>query len=459
MSLAELRNSHAPRGLADSRLRQFQTFLSNAIESADKGNFDTAARMARAAVGECDTISGCVSLAQLFHLIGELTDARRLYMQILEKDPVNPLAHIGILDLSVRWADSRERDEMLLPGGKPDEDRDAFHRAIAREAWAWLANRNLFSQQRKEEQGAGPYVGAYIGGVGRSGTTMMVSLLDQHSVFAGFDETKLVDHPSFLHAPHQLYVAGDRCQWVEQFKQQMTHEFFSWDIGHNSLADGFLPEEATELRNTPHGQRQGNLRGLHRWFNRDEVDRALATLSGIERVKSLHEAHVRLGDMMTHLYQVYADRRGKRLWIEKTPGNSASCLFLFACTPRMKLINLIRDGRDVAVSVVKRPWGPATHCDAVDWWANQVTHSLILQSILPPNTVLNLRYEDLVESYPQTLACISEFLGIEVEPAVVNFPTSRTSLGSFRRAFSAEEMAYVADQYQPLFDLLGYEVS
>jgi hypothetical protein len=81
--------------------------------------------------------------------------------------------------------------------------------------------------------------------------------------------------------------------------------------------------------------------------------------------------------------------------------------------PRSKFIHVIRDGRDVASSVVKEKWGPSEHFAALDWWKNRIVKGQVALSKIQAKNKLELRIEDLVIHQRQaTLERIKEFLDL-----------------------------------------------
>jgi hypothetical protein len=82
--------------------------------------------------------------------------------------------------------------------------------------------------------------------------------------------------------------------------------------------------------------------------------------------------------------------------------SSASCLFL------------IRDGRDVVASMVRRS---LTLDSAMQRWSSSAKEILLLRSLFPSRTFL-VRYEDLVACPKNTLSNISRFLGLKSAPLI-----------------------------------------
>ena len=64
--------------------------------------------------------------------------------------------------------------------------------------------------------------------------------------------------------------------------------------------------------------------------------------------------------------------------------------------PEARFINVIRDGRDVAVSISKERWGPNDPYAALSWWANRVHRAAVALKRVNPESVLQFRIEDLI---------------------------------------------------------------
>jgi hypothetical protein len=65
--------------------------------------------------------------------------------------------------------------------------------------------------------------------------------------------------------------------------------------------------------------------------------------------------------------------------------------------PESLFMNMIRDGRDVALSVSKERWGPNSPEEALDWWKARIEKSFHSLRDIPEDNSLTLRLENLVE--------------------------------------------------------------
>ena len=59
--------------------------------------------------------------------------------------------------------------------------------------------------------------------------------------------------------------------------------------------------------------------------------------------------------------------------------------------PDARFINVIRDGRDVALSISKERWGPNDAYAGLSWWANRVLKSSQALAMIDPKSVHQFR--------------------------------------------------------------------
>jgi len=86
----------------------------------------------------------------------------------------------------------------------------------------------------------------------------------------------------------------------------------------------------------------------------------------------------------------------KRYFGDSTPVNIMQADLINQLLPRSKFIHVIRDGRDVASSVVKEKWGPSEHFAALDWWKKRMVTGQMALSKIKTENKLELRIEVLV---------------------------------------------------------------
>jgi FkbM family methyltransferase len=138
--------------------------------------------------------------------------------------------------------------------------------------------------------------------------------------------------------------------------------------------------------------------------------------------------------------------------------NSAYATFWYRCFPNMKLINIIRDGRDVACSLRNVVWGTKDYKKGVDWWANNVSNAFREQRHLPKNAYLNVKYEDLVVNRDETLKNIVDFLEIEWSDSLYRIEISNKSAGRWKNELPEYIFDYINEKHNRILEFLGYDL-
>jgi hypothetical protein len=139
---------------------------------------------------------------------------------------------------------------------------------------------------------------------------------------------------------------------------------------------------------------------------------------------------------VTELFDLHGRGRGKPLVGEKTPGYVHHLPTLHSLWPQAKVVHLIRDGRDVALSVLdwrkgKRIVGryPTWDEDPVTttalWWEWNVRLGREAAALPGAHRYYEVRYEALV-THPET-ECekLCAFLGLAYDPGMLRFHEGR----------------------------------
>ncbi len=109
----------------------------------------------------------------------------------------------------------------------------------------------------------------------------------------------------------------------------------------------------------------------------------------------------------------YLRERGKSRWAEKT-GSNGSCLGdILKLYPRARIIHLVRDGRDVVCSLLRRDPRPY---HAVSHWLYNVSAALAWRG---HPAYLEVRYETLAAQPEATLHTICQHLDVPFEPQML----------------------------------------
>jgi hypothetical protein len=113
-------------------------------------------------------------------------------------------------------------------------------------------------------------------------------------------------------------------------------------------------------------------------------------------------------------FEAYAAAQGKSRWGDKTPLYLRFVDELQAVWPAARFVVLVRDGRDVALSVKRVPFGANNAWAAAHTWAHGIRLGREAEGRYP-GQVLTLRYEDVVAEPRPQVARLCEFLGLPFE--------------------------------------------
>lgn len=195
------------------------------------------------------------------------------------------------------------------------------------------------------------------------------------------------------------------------------------------------------------------------------------------RVRSAADGR-RFYETMARQYVRRVKKRGAVYFGEKTPEHTGHLSRIRQMFPRAKILVLVRDGRDVALSLSKVPWMSS------DLYVNFLVwlyyHRAVQAARAHAGSDLYFaRYEDIVADPERELGGILQFLGLPYEPAVARgcgnregvpdreFPWKSRALerisaervGVFRRELGASEIETLERLGRHALTSLGYQLT
>ena len=135
------------------------------------------------------------------------------------------------------------------------------------------------------------------------------------------------------------------------------------------------------------------------------------------RVRALRDPGVT--EILRTFYELYAEREDKRRWGDKSPPYVRKMRRIGAVLPEARFIHLIRDGRDVALSLTEVEWGPETIPEAAKKWTQWIAKARRQANRI--EHYLEVRYEDLVTDPEPTLRQVCEFVELEFSEDMLTY--------------------------------------
>ncbi len=213
----------------------------------------------------------------------------------------------------------------------------------------------------------------FVVGCARSGTTLLAGLLSAHSRLSCGHETEFF-------TALQIANRGNRLCRTETWPEEATNYLFS--IVHEKPIPDYYG------------------------ITRDEI------------ISYLKQRERSCPAILESLTETYMRRQEKQRWVEKTPTHLIHLHAIRHYYPDAPLIRIVRDPRDVALSLLNVPWGPSNFAAAVlHWWYFDQFSSSFFKT---DRNCLTLRFEDLVTNPENELRKLCDFIGEEFEPGMMD---------------------------------------
>jgi hypothetical protein len=206
---------------------------------------------------------------------------------------------------------------------------------------------------------------------------------------------------------------------------------------------------------------------LGRWLTPEQVREAVAA------------APYRFDTIVASLYDALASAAGVELAGDKSPNDLPQSEILGQVgffTERIRAVHLLRDPRDVMVSMARLGWLNGIDVSYARLWRN-ANLSLHRRLVDHPDRYLALRYEDVVAEPEASFQRLCGFLGVDYEPAMVSeearfsqFPEHRgmtqhastyrpigdDSVGRYTQVFDRQALREVDDLAGDALRAFGY---
>lgn len=212
----------------------------------------------------------------------------------------------------------------------------------------------------------------FVVGCGRSGTTLVRAILDSH--------------PDLCVAPESHFITG--------FYRRLP--MFETGAGLD-----------TEKLLTMLMQRD--------WYRRWDLHDEVVWDAYAEQRPADFASLVRL------VFATYAKLQGKPRYADKTPPYVQHIPLLASLFPESRFVHIIRDGRDVALSFVDQPFGPASVVEAAMMWDQRVRAGRTGGTLLGSDRYMEVRYEDLVAEPQAAAERIAAFVEVPFDDGMLRY--------------------------------------
>lgn len=286
--------------------------------------------------------------------------------------------------------------------------------------------------------GVAPDRPVFVGGTGRSGTTVAGRLLGHHRDIRATN-------------PRELRFISSRGGVADAYAGLVTPDAVVttlWEHWYERIK--------------PSGARSGLYRRLDRDHMRAACDEYVAGFAADPLRASRHfaETIVSAGPE--------AGARGavsdKPRWVDTTPANARAADRVLALFPDGVVVHMMRDGRDVAASFVSKPFGPSDVFVALDEWRSRMREAHRAEQACPAGNFIRVDLHALsVTDREATLVALLDGIGAEPDRRLsawfdAHVLPQQAHIGRWRRDYDEATAARIDARYDEIlaeFDAEG----
>jgi hypothetical protein len=133
-----------------------------------------------------------------------------------------------------------------------------------------------------------------------------------------------------------------------------------------------------------------------------------------DRLVSLHKPF--LSDLIDAVFRLSSERTGKYRWGDKTPGHVKEIDRLHTVFREAQFIHIIRDGRDICLSLIRYQFRKGNLSENAKYWAEAGSAGIGSGRKPPKSLYLEIAYEGVVINTGKTLRKVYRFLTVPYSP-------------------------------------------
>ena len=168
------------------------------------------------------------------------------------------------------------------------------------------------------------------------------------------------------------------------------------------------------------------------------------------------------GEIVNKLCLKRNGQLGLEAWGDKTPHYIGDFDIIYSLFPDARFIFIVRDGRDVALSLLQKNWGPNNIYACARYWKKLHRHYPEFQALIDSNQMIEISYEDLLDNTEQRVRDIYAFLDQSYDESDLAKLCSTVKPGNYfkwKQKFSKRQTLVFDYLAADVLERFGYEVS
>lgn len=318
----------------------------------------------------------------------------------------------------------------------------------------------------------------FIGGTGRSGTTILSKTLNQlDDIYTIPQEIRFITDPDgLISLEHSLVsdwskfhsdLAMERfLNLMENLKTRYKGRYPNHGISE-LITDDFYQSWVTEFSNyfISYKIKDGwaarvNLlnKTLLNVFGKNSFTELFLEHSYYCKPHSINTFLEVSGKFVQDFFNQVRLLNNAKIIVEHTPSNLIHSDFILKMVPNSKLIHIYRDPRDVLCSYKVQDWG-SSHLENNIEWLNDIFYQWNLKKeSLKPNQFIEIAFEELIFSYDATIEKISDYLGINSNGVLPKINLSKHNIGRWKTELNEKEKIISNNKLKNIINDYGYNL-
>ena len=316
----------------------------------------------------------------------------------------------------------------------------------------------------------------FIGGTGRSGTTVLGKILNKHNQIYCFpQEIRFITDPDGL-LSLQNSLVNDWSKFHSDFGMTrficlMDHLRIKYkgrypnhglsDLVTQEFYDSWVKDFTNEL--IGHSFKSGwaarvNIfnKSLIKILGKNAITEKFLNNSFYCPPLSLEDFEKKACKFILNFFHQAAILNNSKMVIEHTPSNLLHFGFILNMIPNAKLIHIYRDPRDVICSYKTKDWGSSDIGENANWIKDVLNQWELKKRSLHSSSFLELSFEELIFSFESKMKTICEFLEISFDDKFKDVDLSHHNIDRWKKDLDADEKVILNEKFSDLVDLYGY---
>ena len=315
----------------------------------------------------------------------------------------------------------------------------------------------------------------FIGGVGRSGTTILSNILAQHDSIYTFPQElrfitdpdglislkgSLVDNWSSFHATKAIdrfiiLMNNLKSKYIGKYPNHSLSSFVGKDFYKLWLKKYYSQLIEYSEPNAWAGQVNVFNKTIIKYLGNNSMTRYCLPNLFYCKPHTRENFQKLTREFMMEYFTEVCKKKSANFVVEHTPYNLIHFDFINHLLPEAKLIHIYRDPRDVICSYKTKDWGSkdiiknATRInDVLSYWEELKPNLLI-------DNYLEISFEKLMSDYENELKKICDFLKIPFSDSFLEIDVTKHNIGRWRTDLKENEKKIIDNQFYKLIEKYG----